>query len=374
MNIKVRKELIFKSKQKSMGESTRSKQNPTLFVTLFNESAHPKWLATSVWMCAAATILGIYILLWTYLVDLGLEISDNHYSAWSVGTTGLLAVTAAISRHTLVRKLSSNTLSIFVHAERLVVVAVAMIIVKNVVSMWMHVPGKPLFDVSHHFLPHLSEDSAISKGSELMTNAIPVLGLILSSFQTPVHQARSINSFLRVLTISYFFRIFTITVTILPGPANHCSAAEIESDAIMLLRDVLTNLSFSGKSCGDLIFSGHTLLSFSAVLLIGRALDRNDAMGSLFKSVVRWIVLGLCQVFILFGILATHKHYTVDVVVALIVVWFVVEVFEHGWIPRQYQSVGYMSPISLGSPNYRYFGDSMNEKVEYISIQVNDFD
>ncbi|KAJ3123779.1 hypothetical protein HK100_011482 [Physocladia obscura] len=357
-----------------MGESARSKQGPKLFVTIFNESAHPKWLATIVWTCAAAAILAIYILLWIYTVEVGLEISDNHYSAWSIGTTILLAAVAAICRHFLTRKLSSHALSVFVHAERLVIVAVTMIIVKNVVSMWMHEPGKPLFDIGHYFLPHLAEDSAISKTSELMTNAVPVMGLILSSFQTPVHQARSINSFLRVLTICYFLRIFTVAVTILPGPADHCSATVLESDAIAPLHDVLAHLSLSGKSCGDLIFSGHTLLSFSAVLLIGRALDRHDMTSSLFNSVVRWTLLGLCQVFIVFGILATHKHYTVDVVVALIVVWFVVEVFEHGWIPRQYQSAGYMSPMSPGSPNYRYFSDAIKEEAGYISIGVNDFD
>ncbi|KAJ3080069.1 hypothetical protein HK100_010232, partial [Physocladia obscura] len=64
-----------------------------------------------------------------------------------------------------------------------------MIVVKNAVSMWMHEPAKPLFDLGHYFLPHLSEDSAISIASELMTNAVPILGVILSSFQNPVHQA-----------------------------------------------------------------------------------------------------------------------------------------------------------------------------------------
>ncbi|KAJ3123780.1 hypothetical protein HK100_011483 [Physocladia obscura] len=182
-----------------MTEAARiNKQTPKLLVAILNESVFPKWLAVIMWTCAAATVLAIYILLWIYSVELGLQISDNHYSAWSISTTGLLAVASAVGRHSLVRKLNSHAVSVFVHAERLVIVAVTMIIVKNVVSMWMHEPGKPLFDIGHYFLPHLAEDSAISKTSELMTNAVPVMGLILSSFQTPVHQARSINSFLRL--------------------------------------------------------------------------------------------------------------------------------------------------------------------------------
>ncbi|CAL1378926.1 unnamed protein product [Linum trigynum] len=182
---------------------------------------------------------------------------------------------------------------------------------------YFHRPGPILQDVGFYLLPELGQD----KGhiSEMLFTCV-FLSFILWTFHPFIFKVKKIYTVLlwcRVLAFlsaSQFLRVITFYSTQLPGPNYHCREGSKlarlprpQSVLEVLLINFPKGVMFG---CGDLIFSSHMIFTLVFVLSYQK-------YGS-----HRWIKnLGwLVAVVQSFLIIASRKHYTVDVVVA----WYTV--------------------------------------------------
>jgi hypothetical protein len=106
--------------------------------------------------------------------------------------------------------------------------------------------------------------------------------------------------------------------TILPGPAEHCQPGDHPNyNPPTTTWEVLTK-SEVNYGCGDLIFSSHTTFSLTACLAITKYMHSKRA------TAVAWTV----QTILVPLIIGSHKHYTVDLVVAIYTVPMVWKLLE----------------------------------------------
>lgn len=113
------------------------------------------------------------------------------------------------------------------------------------------------------------------------------------------------------LSITYFLRMSLITITNLPSPNDDC---------IKIVRNFLT--SFTYNRCGDLMFSGHTLMVSICVFTWHSYRILNDKRLSMLACVMAWVT----GVVILLLILVSRNHYTVDVLLGFYItgcVWII---------------------------------------------------
>jgi len=108
------------------------------------------------------------------------------------------------------------------------------------------------------------------------------------------------------IAILFAFRIFTFTVTTVPpstiGCANRNSSAPFEWNAVKFL------ISQDDNTCTDYMFSGHAVYFILLYLF----------MFKLSGNVIEKIVFFIYVVLGIMSIIAGHIHYTVDVVIAII--------------------------------------------------------
>ncbi|KAF5471593.1 hypothetical protein F2P56_008373 [Juglans regia] len=182
---------------------------------------------------------------------------------------------------------------------------------------YLHRPGPVLQDAGFFLLPELGQDKAYI--SETLFTFI-FLSFILWSFHPFILKSKKIYTVLvwcRVLAFlvaSQILRIFTFYSTQLPGPNYHCrEGSELarlprpDSVIEVLLINFPRGMVYG---CGDLIFSSHMIFTLVFVLTYQK------------YGTLRWIkrlswLLAVIQSFL---IVASRKHYTVDVVVA----WYTV--------------------------------------------------
>lgn len=113
------------------------------------------------------------------------------------------------------------------------------------------------------------------------------------------------------LSITYFIRMSIITVTNLPPPYTDC---------VKIVEKFLT--TFTYKRCGDLLFSGHTLMVSACVFTWHSYRIFNSYKLSVIGRVIAWIIG--CS--ILIGILVSRNHYTIDVMLGFYImgcVWII---------------------------------------------------
>ncbi|CAI5963044.1 unnamed protein product [Closterium sp. NIES-65] len=123
---------------------------------------------------------------------------------------------------------------------------------------------------------------------------------------------------LTVFVMCQTFRVLSFTATQLPGPAHHCRQGS--PTAILKytgIQDVLYLNAMHG--CGDLIFSSHMTFILTVVITYSKY-----GTNLLFKH-LSWLLSGVMSVLII----ASRKHYTVDVVIAWYVVPLVYYFVEH---------------------------------------------
>ncbi|RLN76614.1 hypothetical protein BBJ28_00013349 [Nothophytophthora sp. Chile5] len=140
------------------------------------------------------------------------------------------------------------------------------------------------------------------------------------------------------LSICLVFRIISFLVTALPSPAAHCELnfnatclAEHPDDPVPCVVDNpdfkppsvgewFTNMD-SLNGCGDLMFSSHTIYTMSLILTIWKYWPNKYG-----------ITIMICvQIAIAFLIVASRKHYTLDVFSALYIVplfWVTLEAYH----------------------------------------------
>ncbi|TMW64950.1 hypothetical protein Poli38472_009117 [Pythium oligandrum] len=201
-----------------------------------------------------------------------------------------------------------------------------------------------LHDLGFSLMPELSETS--SHASEyLVFGAVfaPAILLVLSvavlkpNPKRPRFVAIILKRVLLQISIALVFRICSFMLTTLPAPARQC---RLNFDDACLAkypdeptRCVIPNPEFkppSGadfflnmdalKGCGDLMFSSHTIYTLSFILTISKYWP--------YKPLIALMVS--VQIAIAFLIVASRKHYSLDVFTALYVVpaiWFLQEAY-----------------------------------------------
>ncbi|KAL8504749.1 hypothetical protein ACS0TY_016069 [Phlomoides rotata] len=182
---------------------------------------------------------------------------------------------------------------------------------------YIHRPGPTLQDAGFFFLPELGREKAYM--SEIVFTVI-FLSFVLWTFHPFILKSKKIYTVLiwcRVLAFlvaCQFLRIITFYSTQLPGPNYHCRegsklARLARPDNI--LEVLLINFPQGALyGCGDLIFSSHMIFSLTFVRTF------NKYGSQRFVKNCAWLLVVIQS----FLIVASRKHYTVDVVVA----WYTV--------------------------------------------------
>lgn len=127
-------------------------------------------------------------------------------------------------------------------------------------------------------------------------------------------------------------RAFTTAVTRLPGPATHCRPGptlhyDQPSEFIEIFAQ-LGHMAGAVKNCGDLIYSGHGSSLLACLLCIAAAACEKRSL--CVQRIIKGTLFVYAAAFFLFAV-ASRKHYSVDVVVAYMVVWLMGEKFDHPW-------------------------------------------
>eukprot|EP00262_Sarcandra_glabra_P020131 TRINITY_DN791_c0_g1_i3.p1 TRINITY_DN791_c0_g1~~TRINITY_DN791_c0_g1_i3.p1 ORF type:complete len:315 (-),score=35.73 TRINITY_DN791_c0_g1_i3:363-1307(-) len=182
---------------------------------------------------------------------------------------------------------------------------------------YLHQPGPTLQDLGFIILPELGQDKAYI--SETVFSFV-FFSFVLWTFHPFILQTKrfyTVLLWIRVLAFlvaSQILRIFSFYSTQLPGPNYHCRegsrlARLPRPDSILevLLINFPRGVIYG---CGDLIFSSHMIFTLVFVLTYHKYGTRRCI------KQLAW----LTAVILSFLIIASHKHYTVDVVVA----WYTV--------------------------------------------------
>lgn len=206
---------------------------------------------------------------------------------------------------------------------------------------YLHRPGPTLQDVGFLVLPELGQDKAYI--SETVFSVI-FLTFFLWTFHPFISHTKKFYTVLlwcRVLAflvVSQILRIFTFFSTQLPGPNYHCRegsklARLPRPDGVLevLLINFPNGVIYG---CGDLIFSSHMIFTLVFVLTYQK------------YGTKRWIkqIAWLVAVIQSLLIIASRKHYTVDVVVA----WYTVNLVVY-FVDRQLPEDGTERSGSGGS-------------------------
>ncbi|KDD72179.1 hypothetical protein H632_c3744p0, partial [Helicosporidium sp. ATCC 50920] len=192
----------------------------------------------------------------------------------------------------------------------------------------MHRPlEQPLHDVGFEYLPELGVSNAWLSESIFWTLFVSFVLWTFTPFVTArkrFYTAVIYARLLMVLCACQFLRIVSFTVTQLPAPNYHCHAGR--PTAVLAWpphwwQHVVINVGRQAThGCGDLIFSSHTTF-----VLVG-CLTYTEYGSRRACKLIAWVgvaVLSLC-------IVASHKHYSVDVVVA----WYTVPLVFHTMLRR----------------------------------------
>ncbi|XP_021897377.1 phosphatidylinositol:ceramide inositolphosphotransferase 1 [Carica papaya] len=182
---------------------------------------------------------------------------------------------------------------------------------------YLHRPGPTLQDLGFFLLPELGQDKGYI--SETLFTCV-FLSFVLWTFHPFILKSKKIYTvlvwcrILAFLVASQILRIVTFYSTQLPGPNYHCrEGSELarlprpESVLEVLLINFPRGVIYG---CGDLIFSSHMIFTLVFVLTYQK-------YGTVrFIKQFAWLIAAIQSLLIV----ASRKHYTVDVVVA----WYTV--------------------------------------------------
>eukprot|EP00268_Persea_americana_P062512 TRINITY_DN801_c1_g1_i1.p1 TRINITY_DN801_c1_g1~~TRINITY_DN801_c1_g1_i1.p1 ORF type:complete len:316 (+),score=27.20 TRINITY_DN801_c1_g1_i1:445-1392(+) len=182
---------------------------------------------------------------------------------------------------------------------------------------YLHRPGPILQDVGFRILPELGQNRAYISESVF---TFVFISFVLWTFHPFIFQSKrfyTVLLWLRVLAFlvaSQTLRILTFYSTQLPGPNYHCregSKLAILPRPDSVIEVLLINFPRGViYGCGDLIFSSHMIFALVFVLTYQKYGSKRCIKQLAWFTVV---ILSLL-------IIASRKHYTVDVVVA----WYTV--------------------------------------------------
>lgn len=191
---------------------------------------------------------------------------------------------------------------------------------------YFHRPGPTLQDFGYFLLPELGRDRSYI--SETVFSII-FLSFVLWTFHPFFFKSKKIYTVLiwcRALAFlvgCQFLRIITFYSTQLPGPNYHCREGS-ELARLPPPKSVLEVLLINFPQgtlygCGDLIFSSHMIFSLTFVRTYQKYGTRR------FVKQCAWLLVVAQSLLII----ASRKHYTVDVVVAWYTVNLVIFFLDH---------------------------------------------
>ncbi|TYI99054.1 hypothetical protein E1A91_D01G260600v1 [Gossypium mustelinum] len=182
---------------------------------------------------------------------------------------------------------------------------------------YLHRPGPTLQDLGFFLLPELGQDKAYISEAVFMFVFLSFFLWTFHPFVVKVKKFYTVQIWCRVLAylvVSQTLQIFTFYSTQLPGPNYHCRpgsklARLPEPDGVL---EVLVINFPQGViyGCGDLIFSSHMIFTLVFVLTYQKYGTRRCIKQFGWSIAIIQSLL----------IVASRKHYTVDVVVA----WYTV--------------------------------------------------
>ncbi len=173
-----------------------------------------------------------------------------------------------------------------------------------------------LHDFGHELIPYTCESSFVKRNIQT-TVILFSLPIFLARCYFLTNGIQNINNFLYIAGTIMILRTLTMISTSYPNPNPQCYDNSINdisySDAILQ-----TISAFPTKSCGNLMFSGHTmfltlLFWFETHFLYTHWFCK---IVSLFKT-----LLGI------YFIIACRSHYTADVVVSILITSGVFKLF-----------------------------------------------
>ncbi|KAJ0743126.1 putative aquaporin, sphingomyelin synthase-like domain-containing protein [Helianthus annuus] len=207
---------------------------------------------------------------------------------------------------------------------------------------YLHRPGPVLQDTGFFLLPELGQERAYV--SETVFTFV-FLSFVLWTFHPFIFKTKKIYTVLiwcRVLAFlgaCQFLRIITFYSTQLPGPNYHCREG---SRLATLPRpdNPLEVLVFIPRGvlygCGDLIFSSHMIFSLVFVRTYQKYGTRR------FIKQCAWVIVVVQSLLII----ASRKHYTVDVTVAWYTVNLVVFFVDRKLTEMPERSLGAVLPLA----------------------------
>lgn len=230
----------------------------------------------------------------------------------------------------------------------------------------------PLYDLGFELMSELSESSAHAS-EYLVFGAVfaPAIALVLTiplfrqNPQRPRYMVIILKRVLFHISVALIFRICSFMLTALPGPARHCRLIVDDACKAANPNDILkcvsenpdfipphgstlfTNLD-ALNGCGDLMFSSHTIYTLSLILTIVK-----------YWTNKYLITLLLCvQIAIAFLIVASRKHYSLDVFTALYVVpllWLTHEAY--------YKDINHKDVTISAKTIHEFYGVDVSEDV-----------
>lgn len=128
--------------------------------------------------------------------------------------------------------------------------------------------------------------------------------------------------FLTSYAVVMVFRAFVIMGTSYPATDNHCQNPQVIEHPVLNVILTLVTLGSGAIHCGDLMFSGHTMILSLAFIL---AWDYSPFLHPWAVRVWASVLLPISY----YCILASRSHYTNDILVAMYVMIATYKIIEH---------------------------------------------
>ncbi|CAM9756477.1 unnamed protein product [Choristocarpus tenellus] len=174
-----------------------------------------------------------------------------------------------------------------------------------------------------------ARDSVWRPVSDVLTVMLPFIAFVRSLFLGRNSRCKLVSDWFRLMAVTYLFRCLCVTLTSLPGPAPHCESYELYHppanwhDVAIRLGPLVGDF----RTCGDLIFSGHTAWTTITMLLIAKSFNQ---MPHVLYFTIR--VLGVMYLLIMCACtIAGRKHYTVDIALGIMIASLTFFRFQDGW-------------------------------------------
>ncbi|MDP2439105.1 MAG: sphingomyelin synthase family protein [archaeon] len=183
----------------------------------------------------------------------------------------------------------------------------------------------PLKDLGWEMIPKIPQEYRYL--SEVSLSLVTFLALSLPAVVVcyrPVEQTLSalllIDRWVVFNAIGHFLRAITFLSTSLPAPSDFCQSSPDynppqELGSVFISDQVFVLIQPNG-SCGDLLFSGHMLMTLSSTLMVFWYSNQVIFPAVWLPRAWQMIATG-CALIQPLLILGSRHHYTVDIVVAL---------------------------------------------------------